>query len=76
MESSVSTFCTISDFFWSENCTNLGYKLWITWRKCQDTQHCLYWSVFSTGIKRKLIFNWLLLFMLFLLVSKLYESRQ
>ena len=36
----------------------------------------LYWSVFSTEINRKIIFNCLLLFKLFLLVSKLFESSQ
>ena len=37
-------------------------------------KHCLYWSVFSTDINGKIIFNCLLLFKPFLLVSKLYES--
>ena len=33
-------------------------------------KHCLYWCVFSTQMNRKIIFNCLLLFKLFLLVSK------
>ena len=32
------TVCTISDFFFSFNCTNLVYKLCITYMMCQDTQ--------------------------------------
>ena len=39
-------------------------------------KHCLYWIAFSTDINRKIIFNSLLLFKLFLVVSKLYESSQ
>ena len=39
-------------------------------------KHCLYWSVVSTNINRKIIFNCLLLFKLLLLVSKLYEPSQ
>ena len=35
-------------------------------------KHCLYCNIFSTNIYRKLIFNYLLLFKVFLLVSKLY----
>ena len=37
-------------------------------------KNCLYWSVFSTDVYRKIAFNRLLLFKLFMLVSKLYES--
>ena len=39
-------------------------------------KHCLYWSAFSTDINTKIVFNCLLLFKLFLLVSKLYELSQ
>ena len=60
-------------FFWSVDYANLVYKLCITFSKCQDT-HCLYWSVFTTNINRKIIFNCFLLFKVLLLVSKLYES--
>ena len=37
---------------------------------------CLYWSVFNTDICRKIIFNRMLLFKLFLLVCKFYEFSQ
>ena len=37
-------------------------------------KHCLYWNLFSTDINGKIIFNCLLLFKPFLLVSKLCES--
>ena len=37
---------------------------------------CLYWSVFNTDIYRKIIFNRMLLFKLFLLVCKFYEFSQ
>ena len=39
-------------------------------------KHCLYWSVFSTDIKGKIIFSYLLLFKPFLVVSKLNELNQ
>ena len=39
-------------------------------------KHCLYWKVFSTNIYSKIFFNRLLLFKLYLLVSKLYELSQ
>ena len=39
-------------------------------------KHCLYWKEFSTDIYRKIIFNYLLLFSLYLLVSKFYEFSQ
>ena len=39
-------------------------------------KHCLYWCAFSTDINRKMVFIGLLLFKLFLLVSKLYELGQ
>ena len=35
-------------------------------------KHCLYWSVNSTNINRKIVFNCLLLFKLLLLVSKFW----
>ena len=37
-------------------------------------KHFLYWSVFSTHIQRKIFFNSLLIFKLFLLVSNWVES--
>ena len=39
-------------------------------------KHCLHWSVFSTKINRKVIFNCLLLFKILSLLSKLYELSQ
>ena len=39
-------------------------------------KYYLYWSVFSTDINGNIIFNCLLLFKPFLLVSKLHESSQ
>ena len=62
-------------FFWFVNCKNLFYNLCIAFWKCQDT-HCLYWSVFSTEINRKIIFNCLLLLKQVLLVSRLCELSQ
>ena len=38
MESYICTACTISDFFWYVNGTNLVYRSRITLWKCQDTQ--------------------------------------
>ena len=43
-------------FFWLVNCSNLVYKLFITFWKCEDI-HCLCWKVFSTDICRKIFFN-------------------
>ena len=31
-------FVPFQTFFWSMNCTDLMYKLWTTFWKCQDTQ--------------------------------------
>ena len=76
MESSICTVFTISDFSWSVNCKNLVYKLCIAFWKCQDTQTLFILELFNTDINRKIIFNCLLLFKLFLLVSKLYELSQ
>ena len=45
MECSIRTLCTFSDFFWSVSCTNLVFKLFIIFLKCQDNKHSLYWSV-------------------------------
>ena len=39
-------------------------------------KHCLYWKVLSTDIYKNIYFNSLLLFKLYLLVSKLYELSQ
>ena len=39
------------------------------------SKHCLRWNVFSTNINRNIIFNCLLRFKLFFLVSGLYESK-
>ena len=57
--------------FWSVNIENLVCKLCIS---VKMHKHCLYWNIFSTDINGKIIFNCLLLFKPFLLVSKLYES--
>ena len=40
------------------------------------TNHFFNWNTFSTAIQRKIDFNYLLLFQLFFLVSKLYEFVQ
>ena len=53
---------------------SINYALYFGSVKIYKQKHCLYWSVFSTDINRKIIFNFLLLFKVFLLVSKLYES--
>ena len=77
MEDSSALFVPFQTIFWSVNCKNLVYKLCMTFWKCQDTQtlfNCLYRSVFSTNINRKIIFNCLLLFNFFCLISKWYES--
>ena len=68
-------FVPFQTFFWFVNCKNLFYNLCIAFWKCQDT-HCLYWSVFSTEINRKIIFNCLLLLKQVLLVSWLCELSQ
>ena len=62
--------------FCSVNCENLVCKLCITFGSVKIHTHCLYWNAFSTDINGKIIFNCLLLFKPFLLVSKLYESSQ
>ena len=62
--------------FCSVNCENLLCKLYITFGSVKIHTHCLYWSAFSTDLNGKIIFNCLLLFKPFLLVSKLCESSQ
>ena len=62
--------------FWFVNCTDLVYRLCITIGTVKIHKNCLYGSVFSTDINKKIVFNFLLIFKLFLLVSKLYESSQ
>ena len=69
-------------FSWSVNYANLVYKLFIMFWECQDTQilfTLVYIGIntfFSTEIYRKIIFNSLLFFQLYLLVSILYELSQ
>ena len=77
MESPICTVCTIS------GCSGLLIvQIWCIYRLCitigtvKIHKNCLYGSVFSTDINKKIVFNFLLIFKLFLLVSKLYESSQ
>ena len=74
---SIYAVCTISDFFWSVNCKkirSINYALRFGIVKIHEDYLC--WSVFSTDINRKIIFNRLPLFKLLLLVSKLYKLSQ
>ena len=58
MDSSLCTVCTVSDFF-----SGLYFvKIWpinyaLHFGSAKIYEHCLYWSVFSTDINRKIIFN-------------------
>ena len=76
MKRPICTVCTISDFpgLQMEQIWSINYALHFGSVKVH--KNCLYWSAFSADISRNIIFNCLLLFKLFLLVSKLYESSQ
>ena len=76
MGSSVSIICNISDFFLVCKFKNLSVNYVLHFGSVKMHKHCLYWSVFSTDINGKIIFNYFLLFSSFLQVSKLYESSQ
>ena len=72
-ESSISIVCTISDFFsglWIAKISSVNYVL--HFGRANIHKHCLYWSVFSTDINGKIIFNCLLLFKPFLLVKTIW----
>ena len=76
MGSSISIVCNISDFFLVCKFKNLSVNYVLHFGSVKMHKHCLYWNVFSTDINGKIIFNCLLLFKPFLLVSKLCESSQ
>ena len=73
---SVCTVCTMSELsgLWIVNIWSINYAL--HFGSVNIDQNCLYWSVFSTDINRKIIFDCLLLFKLFWLDSKFYELSQ
>ena len=74
METSVRAVCTFSNFFGLQIVQIWSINYALHFGSAKIHKHCLYSNVFSTGIYTKIIFNCLLLFKIFLLVSKLFES--
>ena len=53
-------------FFWSVNCANQVYKLFVIFWQCQDTQTFYILVSISLDIHRNIIFNCLLLFFIYI----------
>ena len=73
MESSICIVCTISNFSGLKIVKILSVNYVLHFESVKIYKHCLCWNVFSTDIYGKIVFNYLLLFKPFLLVSKLWE---